>query len=248
MPGPVTRGSLVLGFILCFLDCACWLPHPAAPLPTFELLKRPSDAEVALQASEAESHLINELKARAGAPVSGLPSFEVRKNYKQRLSALAVRLQEHNRNATLMTLSAACRLAAVASHERQAARIEARLQGSAASHLGLQLRDLFVYRSLDPFSLENMMKTKRSKMEKKLQEGSAAPSDNDVCLGLVESSTRSNQGWDEAAEAASTWQMSYILETALLYASVFSVVAAMTYVSEVLYRRAAELKSKKNDD
>lgn len=240
-PGPVTLATMTIFATLCFLDSWCLLPHPPPIVVVQSELRTTRFFASSSPSSDAVTQLVDELKARADVGI-GLPSGEVRRNYKARLQVLSDKLSAFRRE-TNVTETAPCSLAAVAVQEREGARIEARLKGPAAMHAALMLRDLWVYQSLEPFTLQNMMQQKRSKMTKSHPE--APPSDHEVCLALVESSTQSNKNWDLTAEATTGANLSYGQETlVMVYLPVSLVITMIAYFSEVLCCR----RKKKNTD
>jgi len=112
-------------------------------------------------------------------------------------------------------MSKACVLADVAIEKRAAARIGARLEGSALMHMSLIARDLYVYKSFAPFTLENMAKEKRRKAA--MVNKSADLTDDDVCAKLVESSAKSNKAYTKRAKELGEQYGGYAKETIWIF-------------------------------
>jgi len=251
-PGRLSIVTLAAVTCVCLLDSLCFLPHPvSAPPPG-----APPPLSLHAAAPDAAEKIKEEQSGQFG-----LPMAEVRRNYHKRLEAWSRRALVYRQNLTLAAaemlqirrpsaavdlensaptdnlakpkLSPECSLADASVREREAARVEARLQGSAGLHAWLVLRDVFVYGSLDPFTLEAMMRQKRVKMQK--ANGGKVPTDDEVCLALVDSSARSNKAWDEAAESRGRHEISYAMETAKLYLAPMLAVSAVAYLSEVAW-------------
>jgi len=228
LPGRLTTAAS-LGFaMLGVLDAMLYLPHPPAAAAAGGLLELP------------------------GRRDRGLPSHRVRSNYHEHLASWGEKLQayqsepakfdaevpRHAAGAAAATGSGpdgpTCRLAAASVREREAARIGARLQGAAGLHWALNVRDVLVYRALDPFSFSRMMAQRRSKMRK--ESATLAPSDEEVCKALVESSLRTNEAWNARAEAQAGLQSTYLDEVLRLYAASLLVAALAAYVVELALR------------
>eukprot|EP00933_Yihiella_yeosuensis_P032689 TRINITY_DN26314_c0_g1_i1.p1 TRINITY_DN26314_c0_g1~~TRINITY_DN26314_c0_g1_i1.p1 ORF type:complete len:295 (+),score=49.95 TRINITY_DN26314_c0_g1_i1:69-887(+) len=242
-PGKATICTLLFCLVLGFLDALSLLPHPTANAVSLEMLGSMMTMTASLPDSSAtktieevnplQKQIVDELKALA-YPNGSVSSSEVREYYHARLKVLQTKLGDFQRNmGNPESKITPCDLAEVAVKERERARIEARSFGSSGQHLVLILRDLFVYGSLTPFTLEKMMRKKKHQLDK--QHGTKT-SDAEVCNALVESSTRSNPSWDKSAkEAADHWQMSYAQETMAMYLVLVVALTIIVYLAEVLY-------------
>lgn len=197
--------------LACLGDSLCYLPHPGLEPrgPEFSSLLN----ETAFQ----------ELKVFT-EPQPGLPSWKVRQGYHQELRELEIKLGNLKRDAS-------CAIAEAAVKARAAARQKARLQGSAAMHLALQFRDFMVY-GWDPFTLQKMMVLKRAKLEK-TQEHNGSVTDEVVCSSIMDSSIRSNEAWNAAAEEAEQAGASYVQETIILYLGVSVTLMSLAYAYQV---------------
>jgi hypothetical protein len=219
-PGRFTLVASMCCAFVCLLDISLLLPHPAQALPDVK----------------GDIPTITE---------RGLPSPEVRKRYHQRLQALAATANKYHRNLTLASKelpvepsrekSAVCRLAEAAVKEREAARVEARLFGSVGQHLALIVRDIYVYRSLDPFTPKKMLADRRQKMLGKAKDKNKQITDDEVCEAVVEASVRSNKAYDKAASAKAG--ISFAEETIWFYAIPSLCLIGVTYLVEVLRSR-----------
>mmetsp|Transcript_63830 Transcript_63830/g.120915 ORF Transcript_63830/g.120915 Transcript_63830/m.120915 type:complete len:294 (-) Transcript_63830:196-1077(-) len=211
-PGRSSCIVFALCGIACILDIVCYLPHPVRSMPSAEG-EAPSPKEV------------------------GLPAAEVRAKYHMRLEAWEQRAKYIRDNLTIRASelpgnsSAACRLAAAAVRERHGARVEARLYGSSAAHFLLIIRDIWHYRSLNPFEPEAMIQKKRQKMTKP---GLPHPTSDGVCLEVVEASSRSNKAWDAHAAELAKKDHGYIGETAWLHTKITCCVLLAVYAFEVV--------------
>lgn len=132
--------------------------------------------------------------------------------------------------------------------ERHAARVQARIMGSSVSHVFLIIRDIYVYRSFNPFTPQAMMNKKRKKMT---QKGKAPPTDDEVCHEIIGSSTKSNEGWNKIADdnplgdAEKALQGAlYVYQTMRMYIQLTPVIVAIAYLSEVLARRRSASSKK----
>jgi len=233
---PLLVAALIL--LAMVLDVLCLLPHPVAAAPPGAPTKPPA-TPVAADGDAPQKLLL------PGPPPIGLASWQVRKNYHERLQAWEGRVAEYRRNLSLadeelspytrpmqlatnptasfaeigtattpMPLSPICALAAASVRERESARVEARLQGSGMLHLVLQLRDLYVYQSWDPFTFEAMKSRKAKKMT---GPNGTVPPDDEVCNALIGSSSQSNKGWDKTAEGRAAAGTTYGAEVVQLY-------------------------------
>lgn len=209
------------------LDALCCLPHPESAVPgAFPK------------------------QAISTVPLRGLPSQEVRLNYKARLETWNKQLESYRRNLTFANIElvmgneiglgavadakpAACKLAAASVRERHAARVEARLQGSVGIHLCLIFRDLLVYRSLSPFTFEAMMENRRAKIK---ATNGIEPTDDEVCQALMDASQRTSKHFDAMAKEKGQQQITFVRETMEIYMLPFCGLAAITYVAEVCCR------------
>mmetsp|Transcript_56795 Transcript_56795/g.122792 ORF Transcript_56795/g.122792 Transcript_56795/m.122792 type:complete len:243 (-) Transcript_56795:82-810(-) len=194
--------TLAVCLVCCFLDATCMLPH-------------------------GSSHI------GEGTEDLCLPASAVRKTYHKRLSSWKDKTNATNLRGSLPprqpaepTLSPDCRLAEASVAERAGARIAGRQQGSAAMHVILDLRDLWVYKSWDPFTLEGLMKQKRGKMP-------ATASDDEVCRALVQSSTRANRDFDAAARARQ--RFGYVEETLSIYLGLGCIIVALYLLLEQVF-------------
>lgn len=239
------RWSLRVGLAaacVCAADVASVLPHPVVVAPPGAAPPVAFAAFLAEPRGASPTALLQE--AELVAVPARLPSHEVRRHYHERLRAWSERLQDYRANMTSAGLASgspasagnaselssatlraasplaapvgltACALAAASVRERESARVEARLLGSAGLHAALVLRDLWVYGSLDPFSFDRMHQQRRKKLA---AEGNRTVSDEDVCLALVDSSTRTSKAFDALAENRRSEGASYEWETAHLY-------------------------------
>ncbi|CAE7521486.1 secG [Symbiodinium sp. CCMP2456] len=168
------------------------LPHPPSSISNFADLF-----------GEEFRRLEDDVRQQPAAPPVGQPSWQVRASYHGMIADFERRIAE---------LRPACYVASLAVHARATAREQARLQGSAAMHLGLRLRDLVTYGSWSPFTLPKLMARKRAK-----QSQASALSDEEVCSSIVGSSTKTSASWNERAEAAQELGAGYVQETVLLY-------------------------------
>merc|ERR1719203_95212 len=184
IPGGLTLVTALSVLAVGLLDALCCLPHPESAVPgAFPK------------------------QAISTVPLRGLPSQEVRLNYKARLETWNKQLESYRRNLTFANIElvmgneiglgavadakpAACKLAAASVRERHAARVEARLQGSVGIHLCLIFRDLLVYRSLSPFTFEAMMENRRAKIK---ATNGIEPTDDEVCQALMDASQRTSK-------------------------------------------------------
>merc|ERR1740121_2055420 len=116
-----------------------------------------------------------------------------------------------------------------------------RLQGSAGMHLLLIVRDVFVYKSMSPFTFEAMMNRARRKLEER---NGTDVDDNDACSALIHSSIQTSKGFNAMAEEQERQQFTYVWEIVLLYGLVLCGVAALTWPTEVLCARCSEKQSK----
>mmetsp|Transcript_48495 Transcript_48495/g.140483 ORF Transcript_48495/g.140483 Transcript_48495/m.140483 type:complete len:322 (-) Transcript_48495:132-1097(-) len=196
-PGRVPAATLACCLATSLLDAMCFLPHPHTGLtPRVDVEER-----------------------------RGLPAHEVRRQYHEQLSRWASQVRDYLGNETLLQLelprntsgplggSPICLLAARCVVERRDARSRTRLMGSSLAHSLLIARDWWVYGSDAVFTPEAMMASRRAKMEAK----GLKPTDDEVCRAVVDSSTRTNKDYDEAAKALEAQQQSYVTETFLLY-------------------------------
>ena len=113
--------------------------------------------------------------------------------------------------------------------------------GSAGTHVSLVLRDWYVYGSLSPFSLEAMMKQRKEKMMQKA--GGVEPTEEEVCLALVESSMKSNAAWDKSVQEQEG--IGYARETWMFYLPLTLAAYAAVYLAEVIGMYS---RRKKNED
>lgn len=202
MPGKASGTILAIMIAMACFDSVAWLPHPPVAIP---IGVPPSPGEIR-----------PELREKFATP-------QIRNKYKARLASWAKRAAKYWKNITLAELDLGsawkqsakttsgnmCALAMVSVSERESARVEARLHGSAGLHWVLLIRDFWTYQSLNPFTFEAMKKHTIKKNGK--------ISDEDVCNAMVESSTRSNPAWDATAAKRAEHEHTYCTETLTLY-------------------------------
>eukprot|EP00434_Breviolum_minutum_P000310 symbB.v1.2.000258.t2/scaffold20.1/size571870/3 len=213
---------MVLGLclLMCICDSLCYLPHPG----------RLNEKAVAV----GDHTTMEDLTLNFSSDLQpGLPSWKVRRGYHKELEDLDERL-------STMRTKAACDIASVAVQARAAARLKARLQGSAALHVALEVRDFLVY-GWNPFTLQKMMSLKRAKLEAKGASNESI-SDESVCSSITGSSTRSNEAWNVAAEEAEEAGAGYIQETVILYLFISPALALVAYLLEVFQRNRSSME------
>lgn len=226
--------AIVLVLVAGALDATCYLPHPTAAAPSSFLEATYSASPKCLAAHKVRRNYWSHLEEWG-------QRLKVFRNNLQQAEADVLALSpdssEENAIVAETATSPACRLAAASIREREAARIEARLQGSAGLHLFLILRDIFVYRSTSPFTFEAMMRHRRAKME---QAGDTAISDDDVCLAIVDASLRTSKAFDAMAEEQERQQRSYFIEIVHNYGLIVCVLVALAWVAEVIFARCVK--------
>lgn len=238
-PGLVTIQAAIVMVVLCGLDLLCLLPHPVNTTPPGAPVQHNlSSKNVSLSISKANSTRGQKC----------LPSYKVRANYHKRLWAWAERVKPQRYNTSTVEAvildadrpktwphSPACMLAAAAVDERESARVEARLQGSALMHCLLILRDWWVYGSLESFTPEAMYHQRLAKMEKA---GAKSPDSDQVCLSLVDSSLRTNPHFDAIAEDQAEHAITYLADTVHQYVYATIVVVLSVFVFEAMSKVA----------
>lgn len=223
-PGAASQAALGLCVAVAVLDGLCLLPHPGAegvppPLP-----------ELSLEGYSLSRH-------------SGVTAAVIRARYHRVLKAWAERAREMSKNLTQAALdypqfkavavlkegeSIACRVAAAGFQARSHARVAARLQGSAVSHLLLDVRDRLVYGG--DYTLAGLARKTRTKLRTRL---GREPRGGEVCWGLVETSSRSNEAWDAVAQNVGEKGWPYWLEALGWVAIPGSVIVVMCYLLEI---------------
>lgn len=241
MPGRPTGIATLTAFVLFLLDFACWLPHPmAAPNGA-----PPPPSEVPQTLATPPPSLTTQ---------RGLPSHKVRQNYHARLEAWEKRATEYKGNLTRagQELPNAdpelgprwqgggpiCSLAVASVREREAARIGARLQGSAAIHCLLILRDLFMYKALSPFEPEAMLAKRHHKLTSERRRSNTTNSTlelslDEVCEAVVAASMRTSAGFDTLAKQLEERQTSYLQELLWNYVLLAVSLALLAYMAEL---------------
>merc|ERR1712194_81557 len=122
--------------------------------------------------------------------------------------------------------------ARASARERAAARVEARLTGSAALHALVMVRDLLVYGPWWTFTPETVFPKTRRRLSG-AHESMASPSDDDVCLAIVDHATRTSKAFDNMAKNFDVLQWGYTIETMTIYGLAMCTSTLTLYVVEL---------------